>query len=81
MYNILASKGFCLVMWFPGLEDLFENHKHLVWFTSYGEALSLAKRYLANPDEREKIRKSGHAEYLANHTAAHRVDTMLEAMS
>lgn len=81
VYNILASGGFCLAAWFPGIEELFENHKHLVWFTSYGEALSLAKRYLANPNEREKIRKAGYAEYLANHTAAHRVDTMLEAMS
>jgi hypothetical protein len=81
VYNILASSGFCLTAWFPGIEDLFENHKHLVWFTSYGEALSLAKRYLADPEGREKIRKAGQAEYLANHTAAHRVDIMLEAMS
>ena len=80
-YNILASRGFCLVAWFPGLEDLFENHKHLVWFSFYDEAVELAKRYLEKPQERDKIREAGYREYLASHTAAHRVDTMLGAMS
>lgn len=81
LYNILASGGFCLTLWFPGIEDIFENHKHLVWFRSYEEAVGLAKHYLARPEKRSKIRQAGAQEYLANHTAAHRVDTMLEAMS
>ena len=81
VYNILASEGFCLTSWFPGIEDLFENRKHLVWFKSYGEAFQLAKYYLSHPDERDQIRKAGHQEYLAHHTVASRIDTMLEAMS
>ncbi len=81
MYNILASRGFCLVTWFPGLEDLFENHKHLVWFSTYDEAVELAKHYLANPQERDRIREAGYQEYLSSHTAASRVDTMLEVMN
>jgi hypothetical protein len=81
MYNILSSRGFCLVAWFPGLEDLFENHKHLVWFRTLDEAAELAKHYLARPGERDKIREAGYVEYLANHTASSRVDTMLEAIN
>lgn len=80
MYNILSSKGFCLVAWFPGLGDLFENHKHLVWFRTLDEAAELAKHYLDRPRERDRIREAGYVEYLANHTAASRVDTMLEIM-
>ncbi len=81
MYNILASRGFCLVAWFPGLEDLFENHKHLVWFSTLDEAVELAKHYLEKPQERDIIREAGYREYLDSHTAASRVDTMLEAMN
>ncbi len=80
MYNILSSEGFCLVSWFPGLEDLFENHKHLVWFATYGEAVEMAKFYLHRPKERDKIRRAGYTEYVAKHTAANRVVTMLRAM-
>jgi hypothetical protein len=78
LYNILSSRGFCLVAWFPGLEELFENHEHLVWFRTLDEAAELAKHYLDRPRERDKIRTAGYVEYLANHTAASRVDTMLE---
>jgi hypothetical protein len=81
MYNILSSRGFCLVAWFPGLEDLFENHKHLVWFRTLDEAAELAKHYLGRPQERDRIREAGYVEYLANHTASSRVDTMLEVIN
>lgn len=81
MYNILASEGFCLVAYYKGLEEQFENHKHLVWFKSYEEAAELAQDYMGRPDDRNKIARAGHQEYLANHTAASRVDAMLEAMS
>ncbi len=80
MYNILASRGFCLVAWFPGLEDLFENHKHLVWFRTLDEAAELAKHYLDRHASSDRIREAGYVEYLANHTAASRVDAMLEAL-
>jgi hypothetical protein len=80
LYNILSSRGFCLVAYFPGLEELFENHEHLVWFRTLDEAAELAKHYLDRPRERDKIRTAGYVEYLANHTAASRVDTMLETI-
>lgn len=81
LYNILSSEGFCLAAWFPGLEKLFRNHKHLVWFKTIGEAIELAKHYLDRPEERNRIRREGNQEYLAKHTAGHRVDRMIEALS
>ncbi len=80
LYNILSSKGFCLTMWFPGIEEMFENHKHLVWFRTPEEAVELATFYLARPEDRMKIQEAGYQEYLEKHTAAHRIDNMLKIM-
>lgn len=81
LYNILSSEGFCLAAWFPGLEDLFENHKHLVWFKTCEEAVDQAEFYLRRPDDRRAIAKAGHEEYLLHHSARSRLETMLRAMS
>jgi hypothetical protein len=81
LYNILSSKGFCLTMWFPGIEEIFENHKHLVWFRTPEEAVDLAKFYLARPEDRMQIQEAGYQEYTEKHTAAHRIDSMLKIMS
>ncbi len=81
LYNILSAKGFCLTMWFPEIEKIFENHKHLVWFRTPEEAVELAKFYLARPEARMKIQEAGYQEYLENHTVAHRIDGMLKIMS
>lgn len=80
LYNILSSGGFCLALYFPGIEEFFDNHKHLVWFKSKEEAEELTRYYLAKPEERSKIQIAGHEEYLRRHTASHRVSTMLEAI-
>ena len=80
LYNILASGGFCLTLYFPGIEDLFENKKHLVWFKTKEEALELAKYYINNPKEIDKIAKQGHQEYLKKHTAKHRLDYMFNIL-
>jgi spore maturation protein CgeB len=80
LYNILASGGFCLTLWFPGIEDLFENKKHLVWFKTPEEAVKLARYYMEHPLEREKIAKQGHKEYLSKHTAQKRLDYMFDIL-
>jgi len=38
-YNILSSGGFCLTAYFPEIERLFENGKHLAWFKTPEEAV------------------------------------------
>lgn len=81
LYNILASGGFCLTRHFPGIEDLFVNGQHLVWFNTAEEAVELAREYLAKPKKRAKIAAGGKALYDKAHTAGHRLDNMIDILS
>lgn len=80
LYNIISSGGFALVNWFPGIEYLFDNGSHLVWFKTPEEARELAVFYLKNPKERDKIALAGQELYKSRDTAAHRLDYMLGYM-
>jgi len=55
----LASGGFHVTHYVPGLEEMFENHRHLVWFGSDDECLSLIEHYLRRPRERHAIAREG----------------------
>lgn len=55
----LASGGFHLTAYVPGLEQLFENHHHLVWFHDPDECLELLAYYLKRPETRQKIAHQG----------------------
>lgn len=80
LFDILASGGFALVRYFPGLEELFENRKDLVWFTNEKEMVRLVKYYLQHGKERKKIAEAGHQTYLKKHTARHRIKNILDIM-
>ena len=77
LYNILAAKGFCLTLKYPGIEESFENHKHLVWFSSVEEAVDLIHFYKSNPAKMQEIRDAGHAEYMKSHSAEKRIEQMI----
>ena len=64
----LGSRGFLLTNYAPGLEDLFENHRHLVWYRSVDECLELIEHYRTRPDERTRIAAEGHAFARAHRT-------------
>ena len=55
----LAAGGFHLARYVPGLETMFSNHKHLVWFHSHDECLDLIKYYLGRPSWRRRIAGEG----------------------
>ncbi len=57
----LGARGFLLTNYSPGLEEIFENHRHLVWYRSVDECLELIDHYRARPDERARIAAEGHA--------------------
>lgn len=67
----LGCRGFLLTNYVPGLEQVFENHGHLVWYRSPEEALDLARHYLARPEERARIAARGHAYVRAHRTYDH----------
>lgn len=77
MFNSMASGAFHLTKYFPGLETIFQNRKHLVWYHSIPEAVELINYYLVHTEEREEIAQAGRQKVLANHTWDHRVDEML----
>jgi len=62
----LGCEGFLLTNYAPGLEDLFECHRHLVWYRSVDECLELCAYYLERPDERARIAAEGRA-YASRH--------------
>ena len=63
----MACGAFHLTHYVPGLEEMFENKKHLVWFHSVPEAIELIKYYLTHDEERERIAEAGRQEIVANH--------------
>jgi hypothetical protein len=57
----LACGGFHVTHYVPGLESMFENRRHLVWFHSDDECLDLIRYYLDRPRERRAIARAGQA--------------------
>jgi len=55
----LASGGFHLTRYVPGLEKMFTNHEHLVWFTSHDQCLDLIAHYLPRMAARREIASAG----------------------
>lgn len=58
-YNVMCCGAFLLIRKFSGIEDIFTNHKHLVWFETSEEAEELADYYLDHDNERQKIALTG----------------------
>ena len=52
----------------PGMEEDFENHKHLVWFREFGEGLEQIVYYLKHDKKREAIAKAGRQRAMERHT-------------
>lgn len=64
----LFAKRCHITKYIPGMEDHFENHKHLVWFDTIDEGLELIDHYLKNDEEREKIAQQGWELGMREHT-------------
>ena len=74
--NAMASGAFHLTHYVPGMETMFLNRKHLVWFDSIPEAVKLIEYYLAHESEREAVAVLGRKEVLKNHTWDARISDM-----
>ncbi len=81
IFNVLGAGGFYLCSYFPGIETLFHNHKHLVWFKTSEEGLKFAKYYLQNNEEREKIAYNGYMLVKEKHTYKERIRNILDVFS
>lgn len=80
-YLTLGTGVFSLVKYVPGLEKIFNNREHLVWFQTVDECIELIKHYLSHPEERRSIAKAGCEEVHKKHTYWHRIRHMLAIVS
>lgn len=64
-----------------GLEELFQDKKHLVLYDNENDLLEKIDYYLKSETEREEIAYNGHKEALAKHTYEHRAEEMLKRVT
>ena len=76
----LAARGFHLTHYVPGLEALFENHRHLVWFKDDRECEALCRYYLSRPDARARIARAGHRRVVTRWSLTMQAQRLLEAL-
>jgi len=74
LWLTLGCGGFFLTQYVKGMEEYFENKKHLVWYHNEQECLNLAEQYIARPRERRQIAQQGYHLVHAHHTFHHFVD-------
>ena len=62
LLRIMGSGAFCLTKYFEGIEDEYENKKHLVWWKTFDELIYYCNFYLdpANHTERSEIAINGY---------------------
>jgi hypothetical protein len=77
-YLTLAAGGFHLTHYVPGLETMFENHRHLVWYRSTPECLDLLDHYLKRPTLRRRIADEGQRWVRRRFSMTQQVGRMLE---
>ena len=63
-----------------GLEDMFENRKHLIIYEDENIE-NLIAHYLDDAKERELIAEQGRQEVLKNHTYAHRAENLMNVLN
>jgi spore maturation protein CgeB/tetratricopeptide (TPR) repeat protein len=63
-----------------GLEEMFENRKHLVIYEDENIENVIA-HYLENDNERKQIAEQGRQEVLKNHTYAHRANDLMNVLN
>jgi spore maturation protein CgeB len=81
LWLTLGCGGFFLTAYVRGMETFFENKKHLVWYHSEPECLSLVEKYLARPKERRRIAMQGYQLVHEHHTFHHFADRVISLCS
>lgn len=83
VYETLGRGGFMIHPWIKGMDEDFEDGKHLVFY-KFGDFEGLFKTidyYLEHPEEREKIRLAGHEHVKKNHTYKNRWSEIIKEVT
>lgn len=80
VYETLGRGGFMIHPYIKGMEEDFEDGKHLVFykFGDFDDLKAKIDYYLEHDDEREAIRLAGHEHVKANHTYRQRWSAIIE---
>jgi spore maturation protein CgeB len=81
VFEILGCGAFQMVDAKADAVSLFEDKKHLVYYRNAHELRDLISYYLAHPQERSSIARTGRAEVLQKHTYRHRVEKIIFTLS
>jgi spore maturation protein CgeB/predicted SAM-dependent methyltransferase len=76
--NTLACGGFLIQRYTPGLEKVFRDQEHLVWYRTEEELFDLIERYLGQPAERKRIARQGRELVVSSFTYDRAVARILE---
>jgi len=77
LFRAMGSGCFYLTKWFPDIETMFENHKHLVWWHDIDELLEQIGYYLTHDNKREKIAAAGCELVHKQHTWQNRIEELM----
>jgi spore maturation protein CgeB len=75
-FEATMAGAFYLTGWIEELADLYEIGKEIVCYRSRAEMVDLARWYLAHDEEREKVRRAGHARAQRDHTWQRRFEDL-----
>lgn len=77
IFDVPATGAFVLTDWREQMDQLFEPHTEIAFYTDPAEIPELTRYFLAHPQERQRITYSARKRILAQHTWAHRLQSML----
>jgi len=77
VWMVMLGGGFYLGTRTPGMDRLLQEGVHCAWYEGLDECVDVARRYLAEPVERERVRTEGEAHVRAHHTYDQRVSYLL----
>jgi len=78
MFRILGCGTFCLSHNYSGIEDDFENDKHLVTWNDINDLMQKIDYWLENDEKRNEIAQSGQKHCYENFTYTNMVDNILK---
>ncbi len=80
IFDVPACNAFVLTDWREQMDNLFEPHKEIAFYTDPEEIPDLLRHYTAHPEERQRITAAARTRVLAEHTWDHRLLTLLAHM-
>ncbi len=66
-WNSMAC-GFVIHQWFNGIEKIFKNKHHLIWFHQIKQLYQIVDYYLEHPEKRKEIYQNGRNRIISKHS-------------